>query len=261
MGSNFPCKSTQLPWSFRHAIVGGAAGAVLQGVVSDYRVFQRGIGFSDPMSDVYNRVLGSYQNLSGATPGALIAGTVTGGTLLKPTAAVPLNISLAANLPNSLGGRIYETLTTGLAANVDALFSSYTVPAGSASVQGKRLKINGIKLSGYVTTVVVGGPAFTEWYLAFGHTADSLATTESASMASATTKTPRRIMLPEITTNMGAAAAAGTLLVQPSYTVVFQNPIYVNPGERIALVGNKTITTAITSGILSYTYQFDYEWE
>jgi alcohol dehydrogenase YqhD (iron-dependent ADH family) len=25
--------------------------------------------------------------------------------------------------------------------------------------------------------------------------------------------------------------------------------------------GNKTITTAITSGVLSYTYQFDYSWE
>jgi hypothetical protein len=51
------------------------------------------------------------------------------------------------------------------------------------------------------------------------------------------------------------------LLVQPAYFMAFQNPIYVNPGERIALVGNKTITTAITSGVLSYTYQFDYSWE
>lgn len=80
-------------------------------------------------------------------------------------------------------------------------------------------------------------------------------------MASATTKAPRRIMLPELTTNMGAAAAAGTLLVQPSCVVQFDNPIYVNPGERIALVGNKTITTAITSGVLSFTYQFNYSWE
>ena len=44
-------------------------------------------------------------------------------------------------------------------------------------------------------------------------------------------------------------------------TIFFDSPIYVNPGERIALVGNKTIITAITSGILSYTYQFIYSWE
>jgi hypothetical protein len=114
---------------------------------------------------------------------------------------------------------------------------------------------------GMVSTVVVGGPAYTEWYIAFGHTADSLATTESASMASATTKAPRRVLLPELTTNMGAAAAAGTLLVQPAYISIFPEPIYVNPGERLALVGNKTITTAITSGVLSFMYQFIYSWE
>jgi hypothetical protein len=69
-------------------------------------------------------------------------------------------------------------------------------------------------------------------------------------------------MLPQLTTNMGAAQAAGTLLVQPAYEVMFpETPIYVNPSERIALVGNKTITSGITSGILSYTYQFIYTWE
>ena len=112
-----------------------------------------------------------------------------------------------------------------------------------------------------VTTVVVGGSAFTEWYIAFGHTGASLATTDSASMATATTKAPVRVMLPELTSNMGAAQAAGTLLVQPQYVAKFDNPIYGNPGEFVALVGNKTIAGAITSGILSYTYQFDYTWE
>jgi hypothetical protein len=261
VGANFPCKSLALPWSFRHAIVGGAAGATMQAVFSDYKVFLRGTLYADTMGDVANRVYGSYQGLSGGTMGQLVAGTVTSGTLVKPTAAIPANTSLVANLPNSLGGRIYEQLASGLAANVDGIFSSYTVPAGSTTVPGRRLKVTGLKLSGYVSTVVVGGPAFTEWYLAFGHTADSLATAESASMASATTKAPRRIMLPELTSNMTAAQAAGTLLAQPAYQCTFTNPIYVNPGERIALVGNKTITTAITSGILSFTYQLDYEWE
>ena len=68
-------------------------------------------------------------------------------------------------------------------------------------------------------------------------------------------------MLPKLTTNMGAAAAAGSLLVQPEYEMMFPAPIYVNPGERIALVGNKTITTPVTSGVLGFTYQFVYSWE
>lgn len=262
VGANFPCKSAALPWSVRHAIVGGAAGAVFTAIVSDYRVVVRGPQYSDALGTVGNRAFGSYQGLSGGTMGQLIAGTAPSGTLVKPTAAVPLNTSLAVNLPNNLGGRIYEQLTTGLGANVDGIYASYTVPAGSSTVHGRRLKVVGLRLSGMVSTVVVGGPSFTEWYIAFGHTADSLATAETGSMVTGTTKAPRRVMLPLLTTNMGAAAAAGTLLVQPGYAIDFsETPIYVNPGERIALVGNKTITTAITSGVLSFTYQFTYSWE
>lgn len=259
-GGGFPCQTRSLAWGIRHAIVGGAAGAATQALVTGYRVFIRGAQFADQLSRAQARAVGTYQGLSGGTMGQLIAGTVTSGTLVKPTAAIPANTSLVANLPNNLGGRIYEQLTAGLAANVDGIFASYTVPAAAVGVQARRLVVYGIKLSGMVSTVVVGGPAFTEWYVAFGHTADSLATAETASFATATTKAPRRVMLPELTTNMGAAAAAGTLLVQPSYVAMFEAPIIVDPGHRIALVGNKTITTAITSGILAYTYQFIYDW-
>lgn len=254
-GQSAPCLSATLPFSIRHAHT-GTAGAIIQFVLNSYNISIGGPNLGRSFSDTMNRALGSYRGLSGGTMGQLIAGTVTSGTLVKPTAAVPANTSLVANLPNSLGGRIYEQLTTGLAANVDAIFASYTVPAGTVSVQGKKLKVTGIKLSGMCSTVVVGGPAFTEWYIVFGTTADSLATTEAA-----TTKAPTRVMLPELTTNMAAAAAAGSLLPQPQYYAKFDNAIYVNPGERIQLVGNKTITTAITSGILSFIYQFDYTWE
>lgn len=261
VGANMPCKSMALPWSFRHAIVGGTAGAVCQALFSDYKIFLRGPMVNDGLGTINNRVLGSYQGLSGGTMGQLVAGTVTTGTLVKPTAAVPANNALTANLPNSLGGRIYEALTSGLAANTDGIYASYTVPAGTATVQGRRLRVNGIKLSGFVSTVVAGGTANQiEWYIAFGHTADSLQTAESSSMASGTTKAPRRVMLPELTTTMTLTQAANTLLVQPAYSVTFQNPIYVNPGERIALVGNKTGTVP-TSGVLSWVYQFDYSWE
>jgi hypothetical protein len=261
VGAGTPALSRALPWSIRHAILGGTAGAATQVLVKSYRVFLRGPQYAESLGVTGNRIYGSYAGLSGGTMGQLVAGTVTTGTLVKPTAAVPSNTALTANLPNSLGGRIYEQLTTGLAANVDGIFASYTVPAGTTTIQGRRLKVTGIKLSGMVTTVVVGGPAFTEWAIAFGHTADSLATTESASFASGTTKAPRRVMLPELTSNMTAAQAVGTLLVQPSYSAKFDNPIYVNPGERIAIIGNKTISTAITSGVLSFLYQFDYSWE
>lgn len=260
VGTNFACKSQALPWSFRHAIVGGAAGAVMQALFSDYRVHIRGPQYADSLGTIGSRVLGSYQGLSGNTMGQLVAGTVTTGSLVKPTAAVPLNASLAANLPNSLGGRAYETLTAGLAVNVDGILASFTVPAGSSTVQGRRLKVTGINMTAFVSTVVVGGPTVSEFYIAFGHTADSMATAESASMATATTKAPRRVMLPKFTQIVTAAQAVSTMVLQGIGSIDFLEPIYVNPGERIALVLNKTGTVP-TSGVISYTYQFEYSWE
>ena len=260
-GLNFACKSQALPWSFRHAIVGGAAGAVTQALFSDYRVHIRGPQYADSLGTVGNRVYGSYQGLSGGTMGQLVAGTVTTGTLVKPTAAVPLNASLAANLPNSLGGRIWEALTAGLAVNTDGILAMYTVPAGSSTVQGRRLKVTGINLSACVSTVLAGGPVNCEFYIVFGATADSLATTESASMATATTKAPRRVMLPKFTQAITAAQAVQTMISQPGGSSInFVEPIYVNPGERIGLVVNR-FGTALTAGVISYTYQFEYSWE
>jgi len=263
VGAAMPCKSQALPWSFRHAIIGGGAGAVTQAVFSAYSVYVRGEDVSDDASIISQRTLGSYQGLSGNTMGQLIAGTVTTGTLVKPTAAVPLNASLAANLPNSLGGRIWEQLTAGLAVNVDGIFAQYQVPAGSATVQGRRLKITGLKLSARVQTVVAGGTAVgTEWYIVFGNTATSMQTTDQSSMTSGTTKAPRRVMCPGLTQHMTATQAVDTAIAQNSYFEDFSScPIYVNPGEFVSLVGNKTGTTVATSGVIAHTYQFVYSWE
>ena len=188
--------SAAVPFRIRHAITGGAGGAPLNFICSRYSVRLGGINDgSDPIAMVNSRTLGAYEGLSGGTLGQLMAGTVTSGTLGKPTAAVPLNASLAANLPGSLAGRIWETLSSGLAVNVDGIFAQYQVPAGTVAIQGRRLKILGLKLSAIVQTVIAGGTAMnTEFYITVGCTATSLNTSESA-----TTKAPRRIFCPSLT--------------------------------------------------------------
>ena len=253
-GVNFPCKSLALPWSFRHAIVGGAAGAVFQAVISDYRVFQRGVQFADKMSTLGNRVYGSYQGLSGGTIGSL----ASYANSANPTAAVPTNTTAA--LGTGLGGQFWETVS--LAVNTDGIICSFQNPAGSSTVQGRRLVIRGISLISHVQTVVVGGPYVSQYSLAFGHTAVSLATAESASMASATTKAPRRIALPEFTQVLTAAQATSTLVSQPGgASADFEDaPIYVNPGEFVALV-TKHIGTAGTTGTVAHSVAFKYGWE
>jgi hypothetical protein len=251
---NFPCKSLALPWSFRHAIVGGAAGAVLQAVVSDYKVFIRGSQYSDPLGTVNNRVLGAYQGLSGGTMGTI--GTYTNST--NPTAAVPTNTTAAVGAVGLLN-QAWETFS--LAVNTDGILASYQVPAGSSVVQGRRLKVTGINLSSFVQTVLVGGPIIRTFAIAWGHTAVSLATAETASMATATTKARRIMLLPKLTQAVTAAQAVSTIISQPGGSSVnFTEPIYVNPGEFIQLTV-KGIGTVGTSGTIVNHIQFEYSWE
>ena len=262
--AGFPCKSVALPWSISHLNgPSGAAGVLVQATVTDYRISVRGEGYDAPLNTINQRVLGSYETLSGNTPGALMAGTITAGTLVKPTAAVPLNASLAANLPNSLGGRIRETLTAGLAVDVDAIFAQFQVPAASAAVQGRRLVIMGLKLSSSVTTAITGGACTTEWFIGFGATASSLATPEVGAFAAPTSKGPRRIACPSLTQRLTAAQAVETAVSQPggTYESFADAPIYVNPGEFLTLIGNKTATALPTAGVISHFYQFVYSWE
>lgn len=254
VGTNFACKAQALPWSFRHAIVGGAAGGVLQANFSDYRVHVRGPQYADSLGTVGNRVYGSYQGLSGGTMGSL----ANYANSANPVAAVPTNTTAA--LGTGLGGQFWETAT--LAVNTDGIICSFQVPAGSATVQGRRLKITGVNLMSYIQTVIVGGPFICQWSLAFGHTAVSLATAESASMATATTKAPRRVALPDFTQVVTAAQAVSTIVSQPGGADVDfeESPIYVNPGEFVALV-TKHIGTVGTAGTIAHVVKFDYSWE
>jgi hypothetical protein len=247
-----PFQSATLPFSVRHAITGGAAGAALSFILKDYTVSLGGSGFTTVPSTAGNRILGSYQGLSGGTLGTLSrVGTITTGNEANVTAAVPTTTTAA--LGSGLGGTFWETVS--LAVNTDGIIMSYQVPAGTIAVQGRRLVIRGIYLSSYVQTVVAGGPYVAEWFLAFGHTAVSLATTEAA-----TTKAPRRITAPFVQL-VTAAQAVSTLV---SNTTPFWDlgdaPVYVNPGEFVQLC-TRHIGTVGTTGTVVHRITPVYGWE
>ena len=251
-GQGTPCMASALPFCIRHAIVGGTAGGVVNAQLARYNVRQGGSNVVSTLGEMSNRIYGSYQGLSGGTMGGLTAYTNS----TNPTAAVPSNTALTANLPSGLGGQAWETFTSGLALNTDGILMSYQVPAGTVSVAGKRLKITGVKMTSFVQTAMTGGPLVNTFALAFGHTAVSLATAEAAA-----TKKPRIILLPELTQSVAAAAAAGTVTSQPgSAMCLFPEPIYVNPGEFVAFTV-KHIGTAATAGVIGYNIQYVYSWE
>jgi hypothetical protein len=251
--------SSAVPVRVRHAIAGGAAGAALSMILSRYSVRLGGVSQTDSLALFGSRSLGTYQGLSGGTLGSIISGTVATGHWTAPTPSTPSNTVGSAG--TGLGGIVYEIPTLGN--GTDGILLSYQVPAGTVLVQGKRLKLNGVGISSYV----VNGPMLSSaagfakrFYIAFGHTAVSLATAEAA-----TTKAPRRVMLPIVQSYLGTTGI-GAGPAQQSVTVCdFTNPIYVNPGEFIQLVtsnvGLAGTGAAGTCGTLGHSITYDYSWE
>ena len=240
----------------------GAAGAGLNAILSRYCIRIGGVTQTDTLALFGSRALGCYQGLSGGTLGSapLIAGVLQYGALYNLIAGVPQNT--VGTCGTGLGGVVLETCTLAAGSNgTDGILLNYQVPAGAANVQGRRLKISGVMLSSFV----INGPVLTSnatsgycafFSLAYGHTAVSLQTAEAA-----TTKAPRRVMLPFIQ----EIAQTGTqgissVIKQNQSAITFINPIYVNPGEFVALVTQHR-GIAGTCGTVQHNIQYDYSWE
>jgi hypothetical protein len=245
-----PCLSATLPYSVRHGIVGGAAGGVISLYVKDYTISIGGSGLTTVPSTAGNRLLGSYQGLSGGTMGSLA--TYVNST--NPTAAAPSNTALTANLPGGLGGQ--GAVTAAVAAATDGIWGSYQVPAGTVLVAGKRLVLRGVWVDAVNMGAAVATTATTiQFSLAFGHTAVSLQTAEAAAA-----KAPRRVPLGIMTWAVGAAIGQG-----PQGGRLFADlgdaPIYINPGEFVQLVGKFLVGTATASQVINFVWQPVYGWE
>jgi hypothetical protein len=241
--------SGSLPFSLRHAITGGAAGGVMQMALGAYNVRLGGANITTTPCTAGNRMYGSYQGMSGGTMGSL----ANYANSANPVAAVPTNTTAA--LGTGLGGQFWQTFT--LAVNTDGIICSFQNPAGTVNVPGRRLVIRGVSLQSYVQTVLAGGPCVTQYSLAFGHTAVSLATAEGTA-----SKASRRVPLARLTQAVTAAQAVSTMISCPGGGEhdFGDAPIYVNPGEFVALVA-KHVGTVGTSGTIAHVVTFAYGWE
>jgi hypothetical protein len=244
IGQHRMVMSSALNFAIRHAIVGGAAGSVIQAQLGAYNVRQWGVQVSVVPSVSGNRIYGSYQGLSGTTQGSL----ANYANSTNPTAVVPTNTTAALGV--GLGGQFWETDT--LAVTTDGIIQSYQNNLISSSVPGRRLVIRWVNIDSYVQTALTGGGYVAQYSLAFGHTAVSLATAEAA-----TTKAPRRISLG--IQAVGAGALAGVVLSRVSVDLG-DSPIFVNPGEFVQVV-KKKVGTAPTAGTIAHSVTYVYGWE
>lgn len=169
----------------------------------------------------------------------------------NPTAATPTNTTAA--LGSGLGG-IFIANINGLAVTTDFIISSFQVPLGTAALPGKSLYITGVRVSA-VNTVVANGAGPTTWALAlaYGHTAVSLATTETS-----TTKAPRRFPLGIQT--LAAVAAVGQPATNDTVTTL-STPIFVQPGEFVQVImrfiANNSVATEAVNFYISFEGYFE----
>jgi hypothetical protein len=193
----------------------------------------------------------AYQGQNGNTQGT--TAQLVNNTLAA--AAVPTNTTAA--LGTGLGGHFNETVT--LAQGTDGIIQSFQNPVGSTIITPRNLVIYGVTITGIVHTVLAATIWNAVMYLAYGHTAVSLATAESATGTSPATKAPRRVALPGAF-SLAASAAAGTVLTGQPINVRFISPIIVAPGEFVAVVSRK-ITAAPASGAVYWTITYDAYFE
>jgi hypothetical protein len=168
---------------------------------------------------------------------------------LAPGAGAAMTNTTAA-LGSGLGGQ-FAALPT-LAANTDGILQSFQNPAGTVNQTARNLIVKGVWLRGMVTTLIAGGPLLYFYSLAYGHTAVSAATAESASFASPTTKAPRRIALGMETYPLAAPVGA----LGQGFYFRFDAPLLIAPGEFIAICA-KNVGTVSSAGVLTWLVGFD----
>ena len=179
-------------------------------------------------------------------------GKTTLWTNNTPPTAVALTNTAAAF--TGLGG-IVAVLPT-LAAGSDGKLITYLNPVPSINLTGRNIYITRVTLNGVVSVILAGGPVVYLLMLAVGHTATSLATTDTGSFVTATGHAPR--IMPLGVQTYAATAAVGAIGGQVD--INFNTPIVVRPGEYIDIVA-RNIGTVTTTGAITFTISIGGYWE
>lgn len=182
------------------------------------------------------------QGLNGGTMGSP---QVQWANTALPSAAAATNTTAA--LGAFLGG-IFQMNAPATSAT-DVIISSYQNPAGGVNQTPRTMKLRGIKVDcvNSVTAVATTASTFAV-ALAWGATNVSLATTESGSFVSGTTKARRIQPLGIITFPVGAAVGASGGTIQFD----FEAPIVINPGEFVQVIAKPLVGTATATEVFQW---------
>ena len=194
----------------------------------------------------YDLMLAQGQN------GGTMGSTSAMATSANPAAAALVNTTASFT---GLGGQFPVNAT--LAAGTDGILCAYQNPAGSINQTPRQLYITGVSIQGIVTTALTGGPVTYAYALCYGGTSVSLATAETTTFATATTKAFRRIPLGYETY---AATAAVGVTSGTGVKLRLQTPVVVNPGEWV-VISAKNLGTVTSAGVITILVTFNGYWE
>ena len=169
----------------------------------------------------------------------------TCGEPIVPPAAAATNTTAA--LGAFLGG-IFQMNAPATSAT-DVIVASYQNPLGGVNQTPRTMKLRGIKVDCVNSGAAVATTASTfAVAVAWGSTALSLATTESASFATGTTKARRIQPIGVVNFPVGAAIGA----ISPTIQFDFEAPLVINPGEYIQVIAKPLIGTATASEVFQW---------
>lgn len=225
-----PLMAGSAPFSVRHAIVGGAASAVINCKITKYTVTSG--GFST------NRLWPTAMTGMGLSA----VQSLTGGLANYANSAAPTSATLSNTAAGytTLGGQFQFAAVAG--AETDYALFGFQIPAATTAVTGRNLVIRGI----WIDTVNTGAAVATtatllQWSLGTGSTAVSLATADASA-----TRARSVVPLGFQTFPIGAAIGAQATRID----VNLDAPIVCEPSSFVHIILKMPVATATASQII-----------
>lgn len=198
-----------------------------------------------------------YQGQNGGTltttallPNAAGATAVTGGAISQTVA-----------IATGLGGQ------AGIVANTpgaDGIITAYQVPLGGINQTPRNLIITGIRIDSVnIGAAVATTASVMQWSVGYGAwipagTLPPLTQADTASFATATTKSWKRVPLGLQSWIVGAAIGAPAEVMEID---LGDSPIVVHPGEWVSAIAKFIVGTATASQVIWCTVQFRSHYE
>lgn len=192
-------------------------------------------------------------------------GTMGGTSNITNNAALayPGAVAALANATNSGAGCIgiggITTYLPTLTALTDGILMSYQNPVGGVNQQPRNLIISSIRINSVVSASLTGGPVAMFYYMGYGATALTAATTaDTASFTTGQNKCYRR--LPIGMEAFAATALIGTGPISGGVNVTLACPITIHPGEFFVIMA-KNMGVVTTLGSISSLIGIGSVWE